>query len=209
MRSGSCASASRVAPTTSGSASSDMTIAGGEERLPVDRAVARRSGRGSRGSPARRSAARRSRARRWARRRSSRSPTRPRARATPGARTPTATRRSPRRAARRSRADRGHDQRARSIGSRKPPLWLWCSDGAGDCTKQARAQVGDALDEHEQHDRRRRSGTARCRSPSRASSRRDRPAATSGARRAGGATIAGAAGAGSTSVGAGHHARIP
>ena len=52
-----------------------------------------------------------------------------------------------------------------SIGSRKPPDLLCCSRGAGDVDEQAEAQVGDALDEHEQDDRRPRSGTARCRRP--------------------------------------------
>ncbi len=54
QRGGSCASASRVAPKTSGSASSDIIDAGREERLPGDAPFAR-AGRGTRGSPARRS----------------------------------------------------------------------------------------------------------------------------------------------------------
>ena len=89
--------------TTSGSASIDITMPGDQERLRRDEPRRWRAGRGSRGSPARRSAGRRSRARCWGRPRSSRSPTRPPARAPPGARTPTARRPAPRRAARRSR----------------------------------------------------------------------------------------------------------
>ena len=163
-RSGSCESASRVGPTTSGSASSDMTMPGGEERLARDGAAGGVLGEEAEEAPREDRAGRRSRARCSARRRSSRSPTRSRARATTGARTPTATPRAPMPERRGdSDADRGHDQRALDRVEEAAASGSGAARRRGEVHEQARAQVGDALDEHEQDDRDARSRTARCR----------------------------------------------
>ena len=155
MRAGSCASASRVAPTISGSASSAMTMPGDEERLPGDRSLRRCSARGSResglgedqqpedrehdrsGCPAIISIAD-STARASQR-------GRPYSTATPRSPTPSGAAIAMPIAVTINVPDRSGRESRRSL--------LWCSDGAGDSTNRLRAQVGDALDEHEHHDR--------------------------------------------------------